>query len=398
MISGTDSRLHASSCCIVVPTFNNAPFLPAFLDELSLLTHRVVIVNDGSTDDTNHILAAYQNKFHIIHHAANRGKGMALRTAFREAYALGYRHAITIDSDGQHLLNDLGRFLDEIERNPGSMIVGARNMDQESVPGKSSFGNRFSNFWYYVETFISLPDTQSGYRLYPLEPISRLKFFTRKYEFEIEVLVRLAWMGVRVTSVPVSVVYHPEGKRISHFRPAQDFFRISVLNSVLVLLAFFFYHPRNFFRAVNVANTRKFVEKNILRTGASNIQLAIEIGFGVFMGIFPIWGYQMLAAAFLAHLFKLNKVLVLLASNISVPPMIPFIVYGSYMMGGLVLGFPESPLKFNDELTVAAMGEHLLQYLAGAVFLAITAGALVGLLVFVLLSIFRKPLDNRSDG
>jgi uncharacterized protein (DUF2062 family) len=205
-------------------------------------------------------------------------------------------------------------------------------------------------------------------------------------------------MGVRVTSVPVSVVYHPEGKRISHFRPAKDFFRISVLNTVLVLLAFFYYHPRNFIREVNVANTRKFIEKNILRTGAGNARLAIEIGFGVFMGIFPIWGYQMLAAAFLAHLFKLNKVLVLLASNISVPPMIPFIVYGSYMMGGLVLGFPESPLKFNDELTVAAMGEHLLQYLAGAVFLAITAGALVGLFVFVLLGIFRKPLDNRIDG
>jgi glycosyltransferase involved in cell wall biosynthesis len=389
MIADLDSRLRAAHCCIVVPTYNNAPFLPNFLKELSGVTHRVVIVNDGSTDDTAEILNQFQNEFHIVHLPQNRGKGMALRTAFRKAYEMGYLYAITIDSDGQHLLSDLNVFLDKIELEPGSMIVGARNMEQEGVPGKSSFGNRFSNFWYYVETFKKLPDTQSGYRLYPLEPISKMRFTTVKYEFEIEVLVRLAWKGVPVTHVPVSVIYHQDGSRISHFRPFKDFSRISVLNTVLVLIAFLYVHPVRFIKSLTWQNIKAFLNKHLFETGESNLQLAKEIGFGFFMGLFPIWGYQMLVAVFLSHLMKLNKVVVLLAANISLPPIIPFIIYGSYHFGGLVIT-NDIPLDFSKELTFAAVSEHILQYLVGAVMLSLTAGIVGGLLSWLLLTIFRK--------
>jgi glycosyltransferase involved in cell wall biosynthesis len=287
MIAELDSRLRAAQCCIVVPTYNNAPFLPNFLKELAAVTHRVVIVNDGSTDNTAEILNQFQNDFHIVHLPKNRGKGMALRTAFKKAFEMGYQYAITIDSDGQHLISDLFMFLDKIEAEPGSMIVGARNMEQEGVPGKSSFGNRFSNFWYYVETFKKLPDTQSGYRLYPLEPISKMRFTTVKYEFEIEVLVRLAWKGVPVTHVPVSVIYHQDGSRISHFRPFKDFSRISVLNTVLVLIAFLYVHPVRFIRSLTWQNIKAFFNKHLFDTQESNAQLAKEMGFGFFMGIFP---------------------------------------------------------------------------------------------------------------
>ncbi|TVR39007.1 MAG: DUF2062 domain-containing protein [Cryomorphaceae bacterium] len=395
MTSVLDSMLRAADCCIVVPTYNNAPFLPALLERLAAETHRVVIVNDGSTDDTRQLLESYEDTFLVLHHDRNKGKGMALRNAFRAAWQAGYHHAITIDSDGQHLTEDLPKFLEEVTRHPGSMIVGARNMDQEGVPGKSSFGNRFSNFWFYVETFQKLPDTQSGYRLYPLEPISGMRFHTRKYEFEIEVLVRLAWRGVRIVSVPVSVIYHTDGSRITHFRPFHDFARISVLNTILVLLAFFYHHPRSFFRSLNWTNIKAFLNKNLLKTKASNAKLAAEVGFGVFMGIFPIWGYQMLVAAFVAHLIRFNKVVVLLASNISIPPMIPFIIYGSYMMGGWVIDTSERPLQFSTEISVADIGIHFSQYLLGAVMLSLTAGIAVGLLLYLLFLLFRKePLKS----
>ncbi len=389
-MSGTiDSRMRAVKCCIVVPTYNNAPFLPKLLQQLQELSHYVIIVNDGSTDTTPDLLEPYSHQYNIIHHDQNKGKGMAMRNAFAEAWKKGFHYAITIDSDGQHLLADLPKFLDKIEAEPESLIVGARNMNQAGVPGKSSFGHRFSNFWFLVETFKKLPDTQSGYRLYPLKPISQMKFYTQKFEFEIEVLVRLAWNGVPVTSVPVSVVYHKED-RITHFRPFRDFLRISVLNSMLVLMAYLYIHPRNFFRALTRNNLKEFFDRNLFRTGASNAKLAAEIGFGLFMGIIPIWGYQMITAVFLSHLMKLNKVVVLLAANISIPPMIPFIIYGSYLLGGLLIDTPGSPLVFDSNMTFDVIGSHLLQYLVGAVMLAILAGIAGGMLFYILFRIFRK--------
>lgn len=385
-----DNRMRSVQCCILVPTYNNAPFLPEFLAELAAVTSQVIIVNDGSTDETAALLQPYESKFHVVHQPQNMGKGKALQRGFEEAWLQGYLSAITIDSDGQHLLEDLPKFIDAAEAQPGSMIVGARNMAQEGVPGKSSFGNRFSNFWYLVETFVKLPDTQSGYRLYPLQPISKMKFYTRKFEFEIEVLVRLAWEGVPVTSVPVSVVYHTPGKRITHFRPFQDFFRISVLNTVLVLLAYLYIHPRNFFRALSWENIKLFFERNLLKTGASNAKLAVEIGFGFFMGIVPIWGYQMITAVFLSHLMRLNKVVVLLAANISIPPVLPFIIYGSYLLGGNFVQTEGKPLSFDSELTFEVVGAHLLQYIVGAVLLAFLVGVAGGLFSWLLFALFRK--------
>ena len=131
-----------------------------------------------------------------------------------------------------------------------AIIIGARNMDQASVPGKSSFGNKFSNFWFKVETGLSLSDTQSGYRLYPVALLKDIRFFTKKYEFEIEVLVRAAWKGIDVVQVPVKVFYPEKDKRVSHFRPFHDFSRISVLNTFLVTIAFVWIKPRDLFRSL----------------------------------------------------------------------------------------------------------------------------------------------------
>jgi len=180
----------------------------------------------------------------------NKGKGYALRQGFKRAIELGYSYAITIDSDGQHFAADLPAFLGKLEEHPCAIMIGARNMEQSSVPGKSSFGNKFSNFWFWVETGKKMPDTQSGYRLYPIKALQHISFFTRKYEFEIEVLVRAAWAGIDVISVPVKVYYPAKEERISHFRPFKDFSRISVLNTVLVLITFLYIKPRDLFRSI----------------------------------------------------------------------------------------------------------------------------------------------------
>jgi glycosyltransferase involved in cell wall biosynthesis len=240
--------------CVLIPTYNNAATLSQVISEVAIHSRDIVVVNDGSTDSTRDILAKFPF-VHLLGYERNRGKGFALRQGFRKAVELGFDYAITIDSDGQHFPDDLHLFLDKLEQHPHAIIIGARNMDQASVPGKSSFGNKFSNFWFRLETGIKVSDTQSGYRLYPVALLHNVKYFTSKYEFEIEVIVRAAWRGLEVVEVPVKVYYPEKEKRVSHFRPFRDFFRISVLNTFLVIITFLWIKPRDFFRSIKKKNS-----------------------------------------------------------------------------------------------------------------------------------------------
>ena len=248
--------------------------------------------------------------------------------------------------------------------------------------------NRFSNFWYLVETGRRLEDTQSGFRLYPLRRLGRLRSLCSRYEFEVEVIVRAAWRGVEVENIPVKVYYAPDGERVSHFRPLRDFTRISLLNSVLVLEALLFYYPWRFFRALTRENIRRFIRRNITRSPESNARLAAAMGWGVLCGILPIWGYQMIFAGLSAHFMRLNKLVAIVFSNISIPPMIPFILYGSYWLGGRITGLPvELTLA---EVTLRRMAECLAQYLAGSVALAVAAGAAVWAVSWCVMTLMKR--------
>ena len=236
-------------CCVLIPTYNNSTTIAQVIKDVLEYSDDVCVVNDGSTDNTLEILSHFpQIKLHT--YPKNAGKGWALREGFKFAVKNGYDYVITLDSDGQHFADDLPTMLDALEKNGNAIVIGARNMNQSSVPGKSSFGNKFSTFWFTLETGISVPDTQSGYRLYPVKALEGIRFFTYKYEFEIEVIVRGAWSGLDVIAVPVKVYYPPAEERISHFRPLKDFSRISVLNTVLVFWTFAWIKPRDFFRHI----------------------------------------------------------------------------------------------------------------------------------------------------
>jgi glycosyltransferase involved in cell wall biosynthesis len=234
---------------VLIPTYNNATSFEGVLCHVLEFTDRVLIVIDGSTDDTATIISRFPT-VDLITYPKNVGKGWALRKGFEHALEKGFDYVITLDSDGQHNPSDLPVFLSEIELFPDTIIMGARNMEQASVPGKSSFGNKFSNFWFWFETGIRLPDTQTGFRCYPIRAMEGMKFFTRKFEFEIEVIVRSVWKGIGITFVPVNVYYPPKEERVSHFRPFKDFTRISILNTVLVTMALLYYKPRDFFRSI----------------------------------------------------------------------------------------------------------------------------------------------------
>lgn len=368
--------------CVIIPSYNNAATVRKVVEDVLNYCKHIIVVNDGSTDDTKKILGSLK-QIETITFSENRGKGIALRQGLRKAIAMGFQYAITIDSDGQHFASDIPGFIEAIENHPGSVIVGARNIQADGMPSKNTFANKFSNFWFKLETGISLPDTQSGFRLYPLDPLKKMKFFSSKYEFEIELLVRLAWKDVPVKTIPVKVYYPPEEERVSHFRPLHDFSRISILNTVLVLITLLWIWPRDLYRYFTINKLSTVVKEQIVVHNESPKKVASAVGFGLFMGILPVWGFQMLLAAFFAHLMKINKVLVLVASNISLPPMIPFIIYFSYRTGGLFFNNGNNLLskKVLDELyhsivdgefyhALEQLGLGFWQYVIGSIVLA----------------------------
>lgn len=228
---------------VVIPTYNNAKTLCGVIDSVLESGLPVIVVNDGATDNTQQIISLYHNRIELIEYTPNRGKGYALMQGFMRAAKLGAKYAITIDSDGQHDAGDIAKFLERIDGEADDiMIVGARGFGQEHMPKGNTFANRFSNFWFTLQTAIKLPDTQSGFRLYPLKKVSKMKLFTSRYESELEMMVRLAWSGTKIVSLPITVYYTQD--RVTHFRPTVDFMRISLLNTVLTILSVFYGHPR----------------------------------------------------------------------------------------------------------------------------------------------------------
>jgi uncharacterized protein (DUF2062 family) len=347
------------------------------------------VVNDGSTDATAEILADFPGIMTVTC-PKNRGKGWALRTGFRFALENGFQYAITIDSDGQHYADDIPIFLEKIEKEPGSLIVGARNMHQDSVPGTSSFGHKFSVFWYRIETGMKLPDIQSGYRLYPLERISEKRFYSKKYEFEVEVLVRSAWHGIPVTWVPVKVWYAPKESRVSHFRKFRDFSRVSLMNTILVFMALLWERPFQFAKGLRKKTFRGFLNEYVINSQDSNARLAWSVALGLFIGVTPLWGWQMMIAFGVAYALKLNKFVCVAACNISIPPFLPLIVFASYFMGGLVLEKDVAKVNYVPGFRLEWLKENLLQYVIGSLILGVLLAVVMGFFTYFLLSVYRK--------
>lgn len=236
--------------CVIIPTYNNGGTVAAVARRALMECDDVIVVDDGSTDDTALRLAVVEG-LTIVTHDRNRGKGRALCTGFRKALELGFSYAITLDADGQHYPEDIPKFLEANRQHPHALIIGSRRMEGKEQNRGSAFANKFSNFWFYVQTGHRLPDTQTGYRLYPLKSTvhsSRFRVITSRYEGELALLVFASWHGVELVPIDIDVYYPPAEERVSHFRPGKDFARISVLNTVLCFLAVVYGLPLRLWR------------------------------------------------------------------------------------------------------------------------------------------------------
>ncbi len=400
-----NSLFEGLAVCVIIPTYNNEGTIVSVIRDVQSLWENIIVVDDGSTDKTGQLIADIED-IEVVSYPKNRGKGYALRKGFERALEMGFDHAVTIDADGQHYAEDLQIFSDTIRENKDALLIGTRNIAEEGMPAKNTFANKFSNFWFWVETGMKLPDTQSGFRLYPLIPLKHVRFFSSRYEFEVEVLVRAAWKGIPILPVPVRVDYPEE--RVTHFRPFRDFTRISILNTILVLITFLYIIPRNAFLYLKRNKLKDIIRDQLVAHNESPFKIAAATGFGVFMGIAPIWGFQMILAALLAHFMRLNKIIVLAASNISIPPMIPVLIYFSYQTGGLLMTNEnqltrESVVYLKNQVmeghfysTLRELGYNLLQYITGAFVFGAAMGIAAGIIVYIIAGITKSSISHKT--
>lgn len=239
--------------CAVIPTYQNAKTLLKVVADVHRVVDTVFVVDDGSNDGTAALLdkaTGNERPEKVLTHPKNCGKGAALKTGLTYARQQGFRYAVTVDADGQHRADDIPALLKAVEEEPDALAIGSRGLQHENMPAKSTFANRFSNFWFALQTLQRLPDTQSGLRVYPLRRLHGLRWMSARYEAELTLLAFSAWAGVKLLPVPVSVYYPPRDQRVTHFRPGRDFTRISVLNTLLCFLMVVYGWPRIFCRQI----------------------------------------------------------------------------------------------------------------------------------------------------
>ena len=370
--------------CVVIPCFNH-PATVAAVAQLAKFFCPVIVVDDGSAQPLPELLGC-----EIIRLEKNFGKGAALRAGFQRAVELGFTHAITMDSDGQHFTEDLPKLLAAANAQPEALIVGVRDFFAAGCPTHRRRSNAVSTFWFRVESGVCLPDTQCGFRCYPLALTQRLKPRSGRYAFELEFMVRASWTGVPIVAVPVKCTYAPDQIRQSHFRPVRDLAHITLMNIGLVLQSWFV--PLTLRVAWSHGekwSLRKTVREFFIEHTEESSRLAAAVGLGLFFGILPIYGFQIMVGAAVAHQLRLNKATLLIASHISIPPVVPFILYGSMVLGHWLFtgqSLDISPHHITKGLTL----EHFVEWIVGSVALGVIVGLAGTIFTYSLARLMRR--------
>jgi uncharacterized protein (DUF2062 family) len=370
--------------CILIPCYNHPQTIAAVARDAQKFAP-VIVVDDGSTLPLPELPDC-----EIIRLQKNFGKGTALRAGFARALELGYTHAITMDADGQHFAEDLPKFLDAANSQPTALIVGVRNFRAAGAPGHRQCSNAVSSFWFWAETGVRLRDTQCGFRCYPLALAKSLWTKSGRYAFELEFMVRAAWVGTPIVAVPVKCTYAPHQIRCSHFRPVVDLARITTMNIGLVLQSWFVPRSLRTEWSFGLKTSRKHTLHEIFSEHAHEpLRLALAVGLGLFFGIVPLWGIQMATVAVVAHRLRLNKAIALVASNISIPPVAPFIlgfglILGHWMFTGERLSFPP-PIPNTHRAF-----EYVLQLIIGSVVLGVLVAVPGTIVAYVAAKLFRR--------
>jgi uncharacterized protein (DUF2062 family) len=390
----------APRICVVVPVFNHDSTVRQVVRQAKS-RFPVIAVNDGSTDETPGILAA-ETDITVVTFPSNQGKAAALRAGFDRARELNFTHAITIDADGQHPTAALPDFAAACRRQPEAFIIGVRDLKKAGAPFARRATNALSTFWFRFETGDPLSDTQCGYRCYPLAAVRSLPVTSDRYAFELEIMVKAGWAGIPLLAQPVSVDYVAPTSRCSHFEPWRDMAGISRLHSRLAMQTFCL--PALLRRLLATGQFGNLPRGQRMRTVLRHLfseytgttgRLAAAVGLGLFCGIAPIWGFQMLAAAALAHRFRLNKAIALTASNVSFPLAAPFILAAGLLLGHFLR--TGTLLRFDPATAANQIPLYFVEWFFGSLALAVLAGAAGMLTAWLIARLFAREQARRRE-
>jgi len=385
----TENFLQSIWC--VVPAYNNPGTVTDVVRRCCAVVPNVLVIDDGSDEPVQDLLG--DSPATVLRHEQNRGKGAALLTALRHIQEQGGAWMIALDADGQHHPEDIPHFFQTLEESPASVVIGARDFDAPNVPGSSRFGRSFSNFWVQLETGISVKDTQSGFRAYPVELVSQLPLRASYYDFEIEVLVRAAWAGLKLRSVDINVWYPPKDERVSSFDKRKDNMRLSRLHARLVgrrLVPWPVHRlvKRDLFNVWELLRSPRKCIHLLLHENATPLGLAVSAGVGLILGTVPIPFLHTLAIIYVTARLNLNKVMALSIQNLCVPPVVPLlcIELGYFMHYGHFF-VPDHPKTIFTDIH-----QHLFHWLIGSLILAPLIGLLGGLAIYF---IARRVQERR---
>jgi len=375
---------------LVIPTFNNRSSLREIVSRSLAVHPDVLVVNDGSTDDAMQTLNGLECQ--RLELPENRGKGAAIMAGARRAIESGYTHIITMDADGQHDPADVIRFVKQINKNPMTLIIGVRNFDDTDVPGSSVFGRKFSNFWIRISCGTQVRDSQSGFRAYPLELFKHIRPLAKRYNFEMEILVRAVWAGMDVDQIDITVHYNSETTRASHFRPFVDNARISLTFTWLVTRNLIPWPHKSHFKPSAFREILPYIfhffktMKMLLTEQTSPREIGLATSLGIFMGTLPLIAMHMVSIVFVATRLRLNRLIALNVSHLCAPPFVPALAIetGYFIRHG----------RFLTEFSMQTLGHEALQrlwdYLIGSVLLAPILGLIAGLIAYALAGFFRR--------
>ena len=240
--------------CVVIPSYNSGPLLERTVKEVLAVWRPVIVVNDGSTDgSTDNLVRLAQTEpgLHVLAQPRNTGKGAAVLAAFNYAVDRGLTHAAVVDADGQHDAAEIPKVMDLAESHPLALVMGNPQFGNDA-PLSHVLGHRVANFFARVETLRpGLGDSLFGLRVYPM--LATIKTLRRRrggrrFDFDTQAAVRMAWLGVPTISVPASVCY-PKKDRVRHFRYLRDNILLARVHLWLLLRAICLW-PKLFWRRV----------------------------------------------------------------------------------------------------------------------------------------------------
>lgn len=199
--------------CVVIPAYNESKAIASLTSQIIKLGFEVIIVDDGSSDDTAYI--ASTNGAKVLRNATNMGKGTSLIKGYNFALARGFDAVISMDGDGQHSCDDIMSFIHKAEDSQGAIIVGNRMASTREMPFLRIMTNRFMSYLISLIVKQRIADTQCGFRLIKGELIEKMNLSTSKYETESEILIHAARLGFKIESVPIKTIYSNQKSQIN---------------------------------------------------------------------------------------------------------------------------------------------------------------------------------------